>query len=287
MKKRKEDLSTTEKNGKRKVKRSSSVSTNKISREKQSVSKKSRNRLLRELLFDPEEYLKLTDSLKRTRANFSKGIFLDRLNLERVVFSDISKFSLHGSDHLLSWQLEDRPDFGLENHPILGKGILLWGCFFFNDHIMIQRIRKAVNAESYSNLLENIGIPYMKRKLNNNFLLQQPNGWIQKSSTAKEILKKHELTVMRWPRNSKDINPFEEIWKKLSSRVYDGSKYVRVEDLWLRIQREMKSINREGKATTRRLVSDTRRKFLDLWSSRGSRIREKKPKTRGKKTSEL
>lgn len=228
--------------------------------------------LLKELLFDSEEYLKLTDYLKNERAKFSKSLFLDRVNFEQIVFTSMCKFSLHGSDYRLSWQLEERPDLGIEDHPKLGKGVLLLGCFFYGGHVVVHRLRKTLNSNNYCNILENVTIPYMRRRFSDDYIFQQSNGLIQKSEKIKQILKKHHMNVLRWPKNSKDVNPFEEFWEILSPKVYNEINFTKTEDLWLKIQEEVKTINRKDKDLTKRLVLEARKKFLDLWSNRGSRL---------------
>lgn len=244
-----------------------------LTRDKESFPKKPRNLLLKEMDFDSEKIFKLTKFQERERKRIFSGFYCDEMNLDKVVFSGFCKFSVYGFEHFLSWQLERRPDLGIEDHEILGKGVLLWGFISSDGKFVLHRVRDEITIGKYADILENSAIPFLKQNYQDNFIFQQANGIIERDSMIRAVFKKNRLTVFRWPPNSQDLNPLQEVWQMLAAGIYYGRKVYRTkEELWSKIQLLLQIINVKEKRSIHYFYCKTRDKINLVVRNSGKRL---------------
>ena len=63
------------------------------------------------------------------------------------------------------------------------------------------------------------------------------------SRNTKTFLEENEITTLKWPPRSPDLNIMEKIWAELSRLVYADKQYKKIEDLWSSIQLATKTLN--------------------------------------------
>ncbi len=77
-------------------------------------------------------------------------------------------------------------------------------------------------------------------------IFMQDNDPKHTAKKVQEYLKDQEYKVMSWPAQSPDLNPIENCWSFLKSRVYSHSKQASgMHELWERVEEEWEAISKE------------------------------------------
>ena len=72
----------------------------------------------------------------------------------------------------------------------------------------------------------------------------QDNAPCHTTSTVKQFFEEQYLIVMKWPAQSPDLNPIENLWKIIGETVM-ARKPTNVADLWQKLQEEWNKITPE------------------------------------------
>lgn len=164
----------------------------------------------------------------------------------KVLFTDESRFSPFKSDgrvyvrRMVGEEFNDNcimPTIKCER-----KTVTVWGCFSRSGVGLLQQIRDNMDAQGYVNMLEEILIPSKRLlQLPEDWIFQQDNATIHAARTTKVWLHKNRVTVMKWPPQSPDLNPIENLWDSISQRA--RKQLPRNNDeLWEKIKKEWYSI---------------------------------------------
>lgn len=96
---------------------------------------------------------------------------------------------------------------------------MFWAGFCFKSSTPLIQIRGTINSESYIRLLEDDVLPWMRRKRVTSMLFQQDNAPAHVSRRTKGFFETKNIRVLDWPANSPDLNPIENAWSLLKSKV--------------------------------------------------------------------
>lgn len=148
---------------------------------------------------------------------------------KQVTFSDESRFALYNPDG--GERLWRKPSEKYQKDCVAptvqmgGGSVMFWGVFSYWGVGPLVRVSNAMNSDEYIEVLANNYLPWIneltkKRTLHDPpVIYQQDNCSIHKSNYVKWWMGSHDFDVLDWPSRSPDINPIENLWDIVDSRV--------------------------------------------------------------------
>ena len=158
----------------------------------------------------------------------------------RVLFSDESKIQRISSRGIVYVRRKKNKKYKICcTRPTVqggGGGLMVWACMTAKGPGPIIRVDGHVNAKKYIDILTNVVEPYMDQNMPIASIFQHDNAPCHKAKTVCDKSKEMGLQVLPWPAQSPDLNPIENAWKVLKSRV-SCQKYANVDELWQAVQK--------------------------------------------------
>lgn len=186
-----------------------------------------------------------------------------------VLFSDESKFQLFGSD---GRRYVRRPKGTRYSHkyqmPTVkhgGGSIMVWGCFSRSGVGPLVKIDGIMDRFLYKDILENNMLPHADEEMPLRWLFQQDNDPKHKSRFVQNWLNEHNVPLMDWPSQSPDLNPIENLWDHLDSKIRSHS-ISNKNELWEVLKTEWAAIS--SKDCTR-LIDSMPRRCREVINSKG------------------
>jgi transposase len=211
---------------------------------------------------------------RKTRLTFAEEhVVWSQLKWSRVFFSDESKFNLVGSDgkQYVRRKMGERLDrkcvkvsakFG-------GGSIMVWGVFSAAGVGPLVRLHGSVNSAIYKALLEEHLLPHLKRKKPRSKqqqpIFMQDNAPCHKSKIVMNFLEAKKIDVMKWPAQSPDLNPIENLWKILGDKISEN-KCKTLDELWNVLQDEWYKIT---PTLCQKLINSCNNRCMEVIKSKG------------------
>ena len=144
---------------------------------------------------------------------------------EKVIFSDETKINLYQSDG----NIYVRRRIGEALLPSctqktvkFGTSVMIWGCMNATGVGRIHIINGTVNANVYANeILAKKLLPSAQDMYGNDeqYTFQQDNAPCHTAASVMQWFRRNKITVLDWPGNSPDLNPIENLWRRLKITV--------------------------------------------------------------------
>ena len=184
---------------------------------------------------------RLTLSHKRARFLFARQ-HKDWTEEEwaRVLFSDESRFCLFRSDGRAYVRRLAGEEFAehclMETVKHGGGGVMVWGCISSKGVGHLKKVSGRLNAVGYIDVLENTMIPSTHGLLmGNNWIFQQDNAPCHTARSVMEWFDNEGIEVLKWPAQSPDLNPIENLWDQVATRVHEQNP-SNLNELWVAVQ---------------------------------------------------
>lgn len=212
----------------------------------------------------------LSEKHKETRVNIVRKWICHKVDPDLIVFTDECRFSLDGNDALYTWK--DKNNVYLPKRPFGGGSLMVWGAICKSGKIIIRRIKGKLNSDAYCQLMDKDILPILNSTIRT-YILQQDNAPCHVSAKSKAMFAKNNVILLPWPPKSPDLSPIEHLWGILKRKLYDGTLYSNLDELWQRINYEVLKLEIECSSLIPNLWSNYCVKMCDILCNKGELLK--------------
>lgn len=165
---------------------------------------------------------------------------------KKVVFSDESKFNLFRSDGICHVRRPSgqrlNPKYTCPTVKHGGGSVMVWGCFSGYGMGPLHRITGNMDRFMYKDILETRLEPYTDDIMPLRFIFQQDNDPKHSSKLVKGWFLENKINVLKWPSQSPDLNPIENLWEYVDKKIR-VKNYSNVDTLYEALEEAWKTID--------------------------------------------
>ena len=180
----------------------------------------------------------------------------------KIIWSDEKKFNLDGPDGIRYYWHDLRNEQHYLSRRAFGGGTLMvWGAFFGEKLLDLIVCEHTLDSKKYIDVLNKSLLPSMSRELK----FMHDGASFHRSKLTTGWLKKKKIETIKWPANSPDLNPLENIWGSLTRAVYaSGRQFKNKNELKEEIMKQWSLIKPEElsknvKSMTARIIEIIRK----------------------------
>ena len=166
----------------------------------------------------------------------------------KVLWSDESKFNRLGSDGRQYVRRRKGEEFSQKCTEMTLKGgggsVMVWGCFSRSGPGPICRVEGIMRADDYKKILAEHMVPFSEEHMPLTWQFQHDNDPKHKAKKVVEYLLTENISVMKWPAQSPDLNPIENLWNAID-RVIKCQKPSTLHELFDCIQQNWMQLSPE------------------------------------------
>lgn len=191
-----------------------------------------------------------------------------------VLFSDESRFCLYGNDRRPRvWRRQGERYAQNFIRPVAaynGGSVMVWAGVSRSSRTPLVIVRENLNARRY---IDQILRPFVlpRRQNTRGFIFMQDNARPHTANITRQFFQRHDITLLRHPAMSPDLNPIEHVWDVLGRRLREN--YPNLNNLAALERALIATWRRIPQSMIRNCISNMRARLQAVIRSRGGNTR--------------
>jgi len=211
----------------------------------------------------------LTKIHKEKRVQMVKKWITNNHDWNQTIFSDEKRFSFDGPDNWMSY-VDRKCKMERERRQCKGGGVMVWLMVMPNGLLSHKIIQGKFGSKEYLDLLKTSVVPISKLNYGSHYFFQEDNCSVHKARVVQNFMKESQIKILDWPAKSPDLNIVEDIWKLLSTEIYDGPQFRNISDLKAKINDTITDFNSAKREMLQALYATIRPRLCKVLVGKGN-----------------